>query len=223
MPGHEIRIVDEDGRQLDERIQGQIQFRGPSTMQGYFMNREATQAVFQGDWVKTGDLGYRADGELYVTGRSKDLIIKGGRNLYPQEIEELTAAVPGVRRGCVAAIGTKDEVLGTERLVIVAETREQDALRKDDLASAIVAKIDTELGVPPDLVVLVPPQTVPKTSSGKIRRDACKLMFLNGQLTNKSSPVWWQLVRMTLQNWTRQAGLGFRRLANVIFGIYAWI
>ncbi len=223
LPGHEIRIVDEDGRQLDERIQGQIQFRGPSTMQGYFMNREATQAVFQGDWVKTGDLGYTADGELYVTGRSKDLIIKGGRNLYPQEIEELAAAVPGVRRGCVAAIGTKDEVLGTERLVIVAETREQDALRKDDLASAIVTKIDTELGVPPDLVVLVPPQTVPKTSSGKIRRDTCKLMFLNGQLTNKSYPVWWQLVRMTIQNWTRQAGLGFRRLANVIFGIYAYL
>ena len=125
-------------------------------MQGYFMNREATQAVFQGDWVKTGDLGYTADGELFVTGRSKDLIIKGGRNLYPQEIEELTAAVPGVRRGCVAAIGTKDEVLGTERLVIVAETREQDALRKDDLASAIVAKIDAELGVPPDLVCACP-------------------------------------------------------------------
>ncbi len=207
--------MDGEGRQLDERIQGQIQFRGPSTMQGYFMNREATQAVFQGDWVRTGDLGYIADGELYVTGRSKDLIIKGGRNLYPQEIEELSAAVPGVRRGCVAAFGTKDEVLGTERLVIVAETREQDSLRKDDLASAIVAKIDIELGVPPDLVVLVPPQTVPKTSSGKIRRDACKLMFFNSQLTNKSSPVWWQLVRMTLQNWTRRAGLGFRRLANV--------
>jgi fatty-acyl-CoA synthase len=223
LPGHEIRIVDEDGRPLDERIQGEIQFRGPSTMQGYFMNREATRAVFRGDWVLTGDLGYTADGELFVTGRSKDLIIKGGRNLYPQEIEELTAAVPGVRRGCVAAIGIKDEVLGTERLVIVAETREQATQRKDDLIAAIVAKIDMQMGVPPDQVVLVPPQTVPKTSSGKIRRDACKRMLLNGQLTNKPSPVWWQLVRITLRSWTQRASLGFCQLANVIFGIYAWV
>ena len=93
-----------------ERVQGHIQFRGPSTMQGYFKNPSATAAVMREDgWVDTGDLGYLADGELFVTARIKDVIIKGGRNLYPQEVEEVASEVDGVRRGCVAAFGVSDQ------------------------------------------------------------------------------------------------------------------
>ena len=124
LPGHEIRIVDDAGRPLPERGEGRIEFRGPSVTRGYFRNPEATRAAFRDGWCDSGDLGYWADGELFVTGRRKDIIIKAGRNLHPQEIEELVGDVPGVRKGCVAAFGVADPTIGTERLVVVAESRE---------------------------------------------------------------------------------------------------
>ena len=137
LPGHEVRVVDEASVETGERVQGHIQFRGPSTMQGYFKNPAATAAVMRVDgWVDTGDLGYLADGELFVTARIKDVIIKGGRNLYPQEVEEVASEVEGVRRGCVAAFGVSDQRLGTEKLVVVAETRETDRSRQDHIAAA---------------------------------------------------------------------------------------
>jgi acyl-CoA synthetase (AMP-forming)/AMP-acid ligase II len=104
LPEHEIRIVDDNDQLLEERLEGHVQFRGASAMQGYYRNPEATSVVRTADgWYRTGDLGYLAEGELYITGRVKDLIIKAGRNIYPQEVE-LAAGVEGVRRGCVAAL-----------------------------------------------------------------------------------------------------------------------
>ncbi len=108
-------------------------FRGPSATGGFFRNRDATEKLFpqgaatrEGEypWVNSGDRAYRADGEIYVTGRVKDIIIKGGRNLYPHEVEELAARVEGIRKGCIVAFGLKDEASGTERLMVVAEARE---------------------------------------------------------------------------------------------------
>ncbi|PYV88954.1 MAG: hypothetical protein DMG05_14635 [Acidobacteria bacterium] len=157
LSGHEVRVVDDQGIQVEERRQGRIQFRGPSTMAGYFRNPAATRQVFLNGWLDTGDLGYQAEGELFITARLKDVIIKGGRNLYPQEVEEVTSEVEGVRRGCVAAFGVTDPKMGTERLVVVAETRESDSQARDRLTADITAHVGSSLGIPPDIVHLVPP------------------------------------------------------------------
>ena len=102
LPGHEIRIVDTLGRELADRKEGRIEFRGPSATQGYFCNEEKNRTLFDGDWLDTGDLGYIAGGSLFITGRVKDIIIKAGRNIYPEEIEEIVGDIDGVRKGCVA-------------------------------------------------------------------------------------------------------------------------
>jgi acyl-CoA synthetase (AMP-forming)/AMP-acid ligase II len=119
----ELRIVDEAGREAPEREQGRVEFRGPSATAGYYRNPAATRRVLDRGWVDSGDLGYIAEGELYVTGRAKDLIIRAGRNIHPQELEEAVGMVPGIRLGFVAVFGTHSARSGTERLVIAAETR----------------------------------------------------------------------------------------------------
>jgi 1-acyl-sn-glycerol-3-phosphate acyltransferase len=183
LPGHEVNVVDDAGADLPERAVGRIVFRGPSATPGYFHKPEATAAITLPDgWLDSGDLGYRADGELHVTGRLKDLVIKGGRNLVPQEIEEVAASVDGVRRGCVVAFGVAQETLGTESLVILAETRETDDDARQRLSGAIIERVTTAIGVPPDVVTLLPPGTVPKTPSGKIRRSAARELYQTGSL-----------------------------------------
>jgi fatty-acyl-CoA synthase len=132
--------------------------------------------------MDSGDLGYVADGELYVTGRRKDIIIKAGRNLYPQEIEDLVGGVPGVRRGCVAAFGVPDPEQGTERLIVVAETRARDADARERMRAAVVERVVEAIGLPPDTVEVARPGAVLKTSSGKIRRSATRDAYLRGTL-----------------------------------------
>jgi fatty-acyl-CoA synthase len=173
LPGHEVRIVDDAGADLPERLVGRLVFRGPSMTAGYYRKPEATAAItLEGGWLDSGDLAYRAAGEVHICGRRKDLIIKGGRNLVPQEIEEAAAGVEGVRRGCVVALGLANPALGTESLVVVAETRATDAGERERLAAAVTAHVADAVGVPPDEVILVAPGSVPKTSSGKVRRAA---------------------------------------------------
>ena len=180
---HEVRIVDDAGVELPERRVGRLLFRGPSMTPGYFEKPEATAAMSApGGFYDSGDLGYAADGEIYITGRRKDLIIKAGRNLVPQEIEELAASVAGIRKGCVVAFGCLNEATATESLVVVAETRVSAAPARDALVAAISERVTEGIGVPPDEVVLAPPGAVPKTSSGKIRRLATRELHERGQL-----------------------------------------
>ena len=170
-------------RSSRERSVGRLVFRGPSATSGYYRNPEATAAItLPGGWLDSGDLAYRADGEIHVCGRRKDLIIKGGRNLAPQEIEQAAADVEGIRRGCVVAFGVPSPALGTEALVVVAETRVGDPAARERLAGAVIARVAEAVDVPPDEVVLVAPGTVPKTSSGKLRRSAARELFLSGKL-----------------------------------------
>jgi fatty-acyl-CoA synthase len=183
LPGHEVRIVDDADAPLAERSVGRLVFRGPSVTAGYFRKPEATAAItLPGGWLDSGDLAYRADGEVHVCGRRKDLIIKGGRNLVPQEIEEAAAAVEGVRRGCVVAFGVPNVALGTEGLVIVAETRVEGDAARGRIAGAVTERVAEAVDVPPDQVILVPPGAVPKTSSGKVRRAATREQYLQGAL-----------------------------------------
>lgn len=186
LPGHEVRLVNEGYEDVPERTVGRLVFRGPSTMAGYYRNPDATRSVtLPGGWLDSGDLAYRADGEIYIVGRVKDLIIKGGRNLVPQQIEEVAASVDGVRKGCVVAIGVPDRALGTERLVVIAETRVTGRRELAELEAAVTSRIAREIEVPPDRVVLVPPGSVPKTSSGKLRRGAAVELYLTGKLGEK--------------------------------------
>jgi 1-acyl-sn-glycerol-3-phosphate acyltransferase len=182
LPGHEVRVVDAAGRPGPERVEGRIEFRGPSVTSGYHRNVTLTRAVVRAGWMDSGDLGYIAEGELYVTGRRKDIIIKAGRNLYPQEIEDLVGGVPGVRRGCVAAFGVPDPDTGTERLVVLAETRTHDAEARDRMRAAVIERVVDAIGLPPDTVVIAAPGAVLKTSSGKIRRSATRDGYLAGAL-----------------------------------------
>ena len=215
LPGHEIKIVDEEGRECAERTQGRVLFRGPSKTAGYFRNPEATAAVTTEDgWMDSGDLGYWGGGELYVTGRAKDLIIKGGRNIVPQEVEIAAAEVPQVRRGCVAAFGTRDPEQGTEQLVVVAETRAIGAAERDQIRTEVIQKVGFAVGIPPDKVELVAPQSIPKTSSGKIRRNETRLLYERGALEINKRPPWLQLLRLWRENLGSWAALQLSRLGR---------
>jgi 1-acyl-sn-glycerol-3-phosphate acyltransferase len=215
LAGHEVRVVDRARVALPERIEGRIEFRGPSVTAGYFRRPEATRAVMHDGWMDSGDLGYLADGELFVTGRQKDMIIKAGRNLYPPEVEEVVGDIPDIRKGCVAAFGVPDPEAGTERLVVVAETRVESAARREALRAAVVERVVATLGVPPDLVMIAPPRSVLKTSSGKIRRSATRDAYLAGTLARgRRSTIgqWARLVVVDVVARARAAGAGAVRL-----------
>ncbi|MCB1801110.1 MAG: AMP-binding protein, partial [Gammaproteobacteria bacterium] len=201
LPGYEVRIVDAAGRELPQRREGRLQFRGPSATRGYLRNVTATASLRDGEWLNTGDLAYIAGGDIYLTGRSKDVIIRAGRNIYPHELEAAVGDLPGVRKGCVAAFASPDPEAGTERLVVVAETREQDAQMLQALEQAVRERAEQLLGMMPDEVVLAPPHTVLKTSSGKIRRAAVRELFEQDRLGTKPRAVWLQVVRVALAGW----------------------
>lgn len=200
LPEHEIRVVDDHDVPVADRREGPVQFRGPSMMAGYYRNPTATRAITTDDgWIDTGDLGYLADRELFLTGRRKDVIIKGGRNIYPHEAEALVATIPGVRKGCIAAFGVPDSAVGTERLVVVAETRETETAARERLREAVHHRIADALGVPPDTVILARPGSVLKTSSGKVRRGATKDAYLAGTLDRGSGSMVTQWLTLAAQ------------------------
>ena len=159
--GNEVRIVDELGVELGDRHERRLEFRGPCTTAGYFRNEAKTRELIHGDWHDSGDRAYMAGGEIFITGRIKDIIIRGGRNFYPQEIEEAVT----------------------------------------DIA-----------GTPPDEVVLDPPRSQPKTSSGKIRRSAARELYETGRIGEPRRAAWRQVLRLSL------AGVGTKaaRLATVV-------
>ncbi len=222
IPQHEVRIVDDHGQELPERIEGRLWFRGPSATQGYFRNLSATLEMSrEGGWLDSGDRAYRVGEEIFITGRAKDVIIKAGRNITPQEIEELVGEVPGVRPGCVVAFGVPDERAGTERLVIAAEVRPEHLHQRAQLAARISHHVAEVLGLPPDHIELLPPQTIPKTSSGKLRRSETKRLYLSGRLKAARPPVWWQVARLTLSGAARATLRAARQALVRLYGIYA--
>ena len=222
LPGHEIRVVDAAGNELGDRREGRVEFRGPSATAGYLNNAAATRALFHGDWLDTGDLGYMADADLYVTGRVKDVIIRAGRNLHPAELEEAVGNLPGVRKGCVAVFASPDPAGGAEHLVVMAETRATGDDARAALRSEIAATTVDLLGVAPDDVVLAPPRTVLKTSSGKIRRAASRQLYQAGKVGARPRAVWWELARLRLRGAVPSMRRARRAAGAVAFAAYAW-
>lgn len=219
LPGHSIRIVDSAGTPLPERTQGRIEFQGPSATSGYFRNPQETARVFDGKWLDTGDLGYLANGELYVTGRAKDIIIRGGHNIHPQELEEAVAQLPGVRKGGVVAFPAVDRRSGTERIVVLVETREERAPARAELVFRVNRLAVDLIGLPVDEVVLAPPRTVLKTSSGKIRRAACREAYERGELGAAGRAPWIQLARLLSRAFAVRRVRTARRLASALWGV----
>ncbi len=224
LPGTEVRLVDAEGREVSERREGRLWFRSASGTQGYYRNPEATRDILRGDgWIDSGDLAYRAEGNLYITGRAKDIIIKAGRNIYPHEVEEIAGRVKGVRMGCVVAFGVADEKSGTERLIVAAELRDSSA--RDRVVADITQQVAAVIGMPPDLVEIVPPHSIPKTSSGKLRRSETKRLYLEHRLGQRFLPIWLQVAKLAAASagpgLARFAGNRIRRAAEFLYGVYA--
>jgi len=177
LPGVEVTITGEDGSTLGEGQVGEICLRSPSVMSGYWQEPEATAAVIRAGLLHTGDLGFLDHRELFVCGRIKDMIIVGGRNLYPEDYEQECSRVPGIRLGNVIAFGLEDE----ERMVVIAETT--DAEHADRIAIDTMSQLRRRLPQAPEEVVLVSKGSLPKTSSGKPQRQKCKELYRRGRLS----------------------------------------
>jgi 1-acyl-sn-glycerol-3-phosphate acyltransferase len=223
IPDHDVRVVDGAGLELPDRNEGQLQFRGPSATTGYYRNPEATRTLFDGEWVNTGDRAYLSEGRVYITGREKDIIIRGGRNISPYELEEAVGDLAGIRRGCVAVFGSQDAASGTERVVVLAETREKDLSIHEDVKKRINEAALGLIGAPVDDIVLAPPHTVPKTSSGKIRRLAAREYYERGPDAVKPQAVWLQLARLALAGVGPQLRRGLRVARGILFALWAWV
>jgi fatty-acyl-CoA synthase len=175
--GLEVVIKDRDGDDLGPGRVGEICLRGPSVMAGYWRDPQATAQAIRDGWLHTGDLGFWGQGGLVICGRKKDMIILGGRNLYPEDYEFFTEQVPGVRRGNVIAFAIPD----LERMVVVAETT-VEAEEAGEVAQRALEELRRSLPRGPEEVVLVAPGTLPKTSSGKRQRGACREIYATGEL-----------------------------------------
>ena len=179
VPGLEIQVVDPTTAEpLGDREVGELEIRGTSVTPGYYRNPEATEAMFRDGWLRTGDLSYLIDGELVLCGRIKDVIIVGGRNIFPEDVERAVAAVDGIRPGNVIAFGVEGR-RGQEAMVVVAEIKaDPDA----DLVKHVREAARSVTGLPPTDVVLVGAGTLPKTSSGKLQRSLCRERYLDESL-----------------------------------------
>ncbi|MDH5612139.1 MAG: AMP-binding protein [Gammaproteobacteria bacterium] len=223
LPHHQLRVIDPAGHELPERREGRLEFQGPSSTSGYYRDTEKTQSLFDGDWLDTGDLAYMANGELFVTGRVKDIIIRAGRNIYPHELEEAVGNISAIRTGRVAVFGSEDKHSKTERLIVVAETRSKDDNDLEKLRHEINSLATDLIGSPPDEVVLAPPGTVLKTSSGKIRRAASRELFETGRIGKKHAGIYWQLTRITLASILPQLRRMWRYGLSVLYAAYCWV
>ncbi|HYW75281.1 MAG TPA: AMP-binding protein [Gammaproteobacteria bacterium] len=222
LPGYEIRVVGEAGREMPDRREGDIEFRGPSATHGYFNRADLSAALFDGDWLRTGDRGYLAGGDIHITGRTKEMMVRGGRNLYPYELEEAVGAIPGIRKGCVAVFGNVDEGTGVEQLVVIAETREIDAATRQALVDAICATSVDIANLPADDIVLVSPHSVLKTSSGKLRRGTTRDLYRAGLLGQPGLSVRRELLRLAARARVARLWVRLRRGLEWIYAGYAW-
>jgi fatty-acyl-CoA synthase len=183
VPGLEMKVVDpETHAELPERHVGELLLRGTSVTPGYYKRPDATEALFRDGWLCTGDLAYLLDGQLILCGRIKDVIIVGGRNVFPEDIERACGTLDGVRAGNVIAFGV-DGYKGKETVIVVAEVRLGDGDGTlDDVRHRIHQRTLEVCGLPPRDIMLVRPGTLPKTSSGKLQRAKCREEYLEETL-----------------------------------------
>lgn len=178
----EVRVVAPDGTVRREGAVGEIQVRGAGLFSGYYRDREATAEVFTGGWLRTGDQGFLDGGELYVTGRLKELLIVRGQNLMPHELEWLAEQEAGAGAGCRAAAFSVARGAQGEEVVLVLEVADRSAEHLRGLSEAVSTRIGRELGLPLADLVLVRRGEIPRTTSGKMRRQELRGDYLEGRL-----------------------------------------
>jgi acyl-CoA synthetase (AMP-forming)/AMP-acid ligase II len=208
VPGFRLRIAGETGRELPAGRVGRVWIQGPSLMEGYFGDPEATARAIHDGWLDTGDLGFLHRGELYLTGRAKDAIILRGRNHAPEEIERAVEAVPGVRSGCVVAASWLPEDAPGEALALFVEAiRQATAAELEALPESCREAILGATGLAVDQVVVLSPGTLPRTSSGKLRRGEALRLYLAGELAPPDA-----VTRLRLAGAMARSGLAYARL-----------
>lgn len=168
--GVSVAVCDAAGQPLPEGVVGEVRLAGDSLMDGYFRDDAASAAALRDGWLVTGDMGLVHGGALYLTGRATELIIKGGRNVYPYDLERTAMEVPGVVQGAVVAFGRPNGASGTDDIVLVVEARPREAAVRSALAREVTGAVLAALGFKVDEVILRPPGSLPRTSSGKLRR-----------------------------------------------------
>jgi fatty-acyl-CoA synthase len=177
--GHAVEILGDDGQRLPERHVGRIVARGPSVMAGYFEDPEATREALRGGWLQTGDMGYLAGGELFVCGRTSDLIIRQGRKYHPPDLESAIADVEGLRPSGIVVFGVS-RMEEADEVVAVLEARA--SLTPEDIVDHVRRRVRETAGLELDRVVVAPPGTIPRTTSGKVRRGEARIRFQAGTL-----------------------------------------
>jgi len=203
LPGFALRITDDAGQDAVAGRVGRVLVRGPSIMQGYHALPERTAEALRDGWLDTGDTGFVHDGELYLYGRAKDLIVLRGRNHAPQDIEQVLHDVSGLRPGCAAAVGIlRDE---GESLFVFVERARDAKEATESIAEAVSRTVSERTGLVPARVVVLEPGTLPRTSSGKIRRDETRHRFLAGTLTPPQRVTVLHLLREMLRSRVRFA------------------
>ncbi len=173
-----VKALDEKGNEVPERVIGELALQSDCMLTGYYNRPDATSKAFRDGWYLTGDFGYISNGEVFVSGRKKDMIIVGGKNIYPQDLESLTYEVPGVHAGRSVAFGMFDESQGTEDVVIIAEVDSEDAEEQQRIADAIRLHVTKNSAIALRYVKVVGPKWILKTSSGKTARSANKEKFM---------------------------------------------
>ena len=189
--GHDVAVFAADDAESEhpmaDRRVGELRMRGPSVTSGYFNDAKLTEEAFAGGWLRTGDLGYKVDGDVYVCGRTKELIIVNGRNYYPQDLEWEASRVDGVRKGNVIAFGTRKPLNDRERVVIAFETSIGDEQAREALKAQVRKAVREASGLAIDDVVVLDAGVLPKTSSGKLKRAETRSLYENGQLFARTS------------------------------------
>ncbi|MCC7512820.1 MAG: AMP-binding protein [Anaerolineae bacterium] len=179
IPNTAIRVVDSKGHDVPERHVGEIVLKSNCMLTGYYNRADITKKAFlPGGWYMSGDYGYMVNGEVFVAGRKKDMIIVGGKNVYPQDLEALACEVPGVHPGRTVAFGLFDESQGTEEVVIIAEVDSEDEAEHERVADEIRKHVTKNSAIAARYVRVVGPKWVLKTSSGKVARSANKEKFI---------------------------------------------
>jgi acyl-CoA synthetase (AMP-forming)/AMP-acid ligase II len=179
-----LRVLDEQGNTLPDRVIGEIAIQSDCMLTGYFNRPDVTEKAFREGWYLTGDYGYTLNGEVFVAGRKKDMIIVGGKNVYPQDLETLAYEVPGIHAGRAVAFGIDDERSGTEEVVIVAEVDDPDATERQKIADALRMHITKNSAIALRHVHIVDPTWILKTSSGKTARSANRDKFMQEVWSN---------------------------------------
>jgi fatty-acyl-CoA synthase len=189
LPGNEVRIVSESGELLGDNFAGEIVIRSETLFQGYYNRADLTDKAVRDGWFYTGDLGLLRDGELYVVGRKKDLLIIGGENIYPQDIEEIVCGHPAIHDGRAIALGIFNPNLGTEDMVVVAEVEDDDdLLRTEEVEREIRGSVVAAMGVAVRTIFLKPPKWIVKSTAGKPARSSTreKLLREHPELTTQA-------------------------------------